>query len=156
VLKRLKIMKNKTGTAGITKNLINLPEGRCRNGEFLDVIAPKNPLEDIKYCVITKTKSNYLLGNHYDDIAIKVWDDINKHDILAVGPDFTNKDYRDKLQIWIKLPVFYLGEILILDENYREIGGCERKPNKWMIEYEIFDSLEKAIDKSLQIKKENE
>lgn len=55
----------------------------------------------------------------------------------------------------IKFPPFYRGEILLLDDNDREIGPLQRKPYKWgaelsksqgrcQTEFVIVDSLEEA------------
>jgi len=151
-------MNSKIGVAEIIKNLITFPEGENNNGELLDIVAPKKKIKKnkFKYCVITKTKTKYKLGNHYDDIAIEMWDDINKKYVLTVSHDFESKDYKDKDRIWIKLPVFQLGEIIVIDNNDREIGGAERKPDKWLIEYKIFNSIKKAIKKSLEVIKNEE
>jgi hypothetical protein len=55
----------------------------------------------------------------------------------------------------IKIPPFHRGEILLLDDNDREIGPLQRKPSKWGVEvsnsqgkcsteFIIVDSLQKA------------
>lgn len=51
----------------------------------------------------------------------------------------------------VSTPNFDIGEILIVDESGREITGKMRKPSKWYVETECFDSLEKAITRSLAI-----
>lgn len=43
-----------------------------------------------------------------------------------------------------RVPVFTLGEILILDEDDRDVGTT-RKPSKWSIEITHFDNLDAAI-----------
>lgn len=40
---------------------------------------------------------------------------------------------------------FTLGEILLLNENGREFCGRGRKPSKWFVTCEEFDTLKKAI-----------
>lgn len=47
----------------------------------------------------------------------------------------------------VKLEVFHLGEIIVVDDNEREIGGWFRKASKWHVSYELFDikDIEKAI-----------
>ena len=48
----------------------------------------------------------------------------------------------------IKGPVFVLGEILVVDESGREIGGKGRKPSKWWVEHETFNNVEDAVKRS--------
>ncbi len=38
----------------------------------------------------------------------------------------------------LRAPVFHLGEVLLVDEDGREVGGLMRKPNKWDVTYEEF------------------
>lgn len=45
----------------------------------------------------------------------------------------------------LRMPVFALGEILILDDYGREYGGLGRKPSKWAVETEEFADLPAAI-----------
>ena len=43
--------------------------------------------------------------------------------------------------------VFELGEILILEgEGEREVGGRGRKPSKWDVDVEYFDTLDEAVE----------
>jgi len=78
---------------------------------------------------------------------------------------FTRKDledeYKDLLSdtsfIPIQLPVFKLGEILLLDHNDRDIFGIHsggRKPSKWDVTYEVFavDQAEAAIRRALEVR----
>ena len=51
----------------------------------------------------------------------------------------------------VHVPVFEEGEILILDEDGREVAGHLRKPDKWGIEYEVFDNLEDAIKRAIEM-----
>lgn len=44
-----------------------------------------------------------------------------------------------------RIPVFTLGEILILDENQRDYGTT-RKPDKWSVEIAFFDNLKDATE----------
>jgi hypothetical protein len=51
-----------------------------------------------------------------------------------------------------RLPVFCLGEIVILDrKGGREVAGRMRKPSKWFVEVEEFRSLKKAIARSHEV-----
>ena len=47
-----------------------------------------------------------------------------------------------------RVPVFHLGEILILDESGREVGGLGRKPSKWDVALQYFPTIEEAVEKS--------
>lgn len=51
----------------------------------------------------------------------------------------------------LRTKVFELGEIIIVDEDGREIGGAQRKPNKWFVTCEYFTTLSEAIYKSQQM-----
>ena len=48
-------------------------------------------------------------------------------------------------QVDVSLPVFSLGEILILDSCGREVAGRGRKPSKWIVNCQEFDNLDDAI-----------
>lgn len=51
-----------------------------------------------------------------------------------------------KEHIHVKLPVFYLGEIIVIDDTCgREIGGMCRKADKWFVEYKEFSDINKAV-----------
>lgn len=66
------------------------------------------------YCVITKAPNRE--GNWFDDVR------------ELPGGNF----------ISLKTKAFEAGEILILDDNGREVGYPQRRPNKWAIEYQVF------------------
>jgi hypothetical protein len=48
------------------------------------------------------------------------------------------------------MPVFKLGEILVLNEHGRAIPDG-RKPGKWFVEYEVFDNIEAAIKRAQEV-----
>ena len=54
----------------------------------------------------------------------------------------------------IKVPTFEIGEILICDEQGVSIPD-QRKPWKWGVKYEIFDSIEKAVEKAVKVLQED-
>jgi hypothetical protein len=114
----------------------------------------------VKFAVITKASLKPLenKGNWADEWAV-----INPEEkTMFIGADFYPND-KDKtvlpgvpFQVTVKgktytlervrVPVFVEGEILILEaESGREIAGHLRKPSKWFVEYEVYDSLEEAI-----------
>lgn len=51
----------------------------------------------------------------------------------------------------LRYPVFTLGEILVLDDSGREVSGIGRKPSKWFVSYETFDTIELAVDRAREI-----
>lgn len=50
-----------------------------------------------------------------------------------------------------RIPVFTLGEVLILNADGREPFGEGRKPNKWDVSYEDFSTIEEAIVRARDI-----
>lgn len=56
-----------------------------------------------------------------------------------------------RLLLDLRTPVFYEGEILILDEGGREIGFPGRKPSKWDVDVVEVSSLEEAATLSHQV-----
>lgn len=72
--------------------------------------------------------------NHYRETVIRLpWDDL----------------------LTLRTEVFHVGEILILNEDGREVGYPGRKPRKWHVEVEEFDDLEKAIARSKEVFEES-
>jgi hypothetical protein len=52
----------------------------------------------------------------------------------------------------LSTPVFQLGEILIFkDDGEREVVYPERKPGKWSVTLERFDTVEAAVARSQQV-----
>lgn len=45
----------------------------------------------------------------------------------------------------LRVPVFHVGEVLVLDDNGREIPYPGRKPSGWDVTYETFDVVDDAI-----------
>ena len=62
-----------------------------------------------------------------------------------------SSDCNPDIMVPIRAPVFTLGEILILDENGREMCGHLRKPSKWRVECKEFGSPEGAIQCATQL-----
>lgn len=54
------------------------------------------------------------------------------------------------LQLSLFVPVWRLGEIVVLGPDDRTIPDG-RKPSKWFIETEDFDTIEEAITRSLEV-----
>jgi hypothetical protein len=117
----------------------------------------------IKYAVITEAslKPSGEEGNWEDSIAV-----INPEEqTLYVGAEPSNNDsilflepftitLKDKAYTInrVKTPAFMKGEILIIDaETEREIAGLRRKPSKWDVKYEVYDNVEEAVKKALEV-----
>ncbi len=59
--------------------------------------------------------------------------------------------------LWLRAPVFELGEIVILDGTYgREVAGRQRKPHKWDVDVEHFNDLEEAVHRAENIYQESQ
>lgn len=95
------------------------------------------------FAVITKVPK-VREGNEYDELLVQGYDKDNE--VVYHLPE-EGVEYRmvDTKFINARLPVFHQGEILILDESGREIGGLQRKPSKWSVVIEVFDNLDEAI-----------
>lgn len=68
-----------------------------------------------------------------------VWiarDPSNPMKVESVGPH---------MLLALRVPVFAMGEILVLDESGREVAGHGRKPSKWSVDVETFDTIELAV-----------
>ncbi len=55
------------------------------------------------------------------------------------------------LGLSLRAPVFSLGEVLILGEDGRELTGHGRKPSKWDVGVEIFDTVEAAVERAQKV-----
>ena len=53
--------------------------------------------------------------------------------------------------IQFRTPVFVLGEILIVDNDGREVCGRARKASKWSVQAEEFDTLEEAVARAQEV-----
>jgi hypothetical protein len=111
--------------------------------------------KDYTFGVITWIPKNVEDGNKYDDLLVR--DRKTEEDVMTMANACGYKAYRhyddeenDGISredvVHVCLPVFSLGEILILDSCGREVAGRGRKPWKWSVEYAVFDDLDKAIE----------
>ena len=55
------------------------------------------------------------------------------------------------LQLSLRSRVFIPGEILVLDDDGREVAGRGRKPGKWDVSIETFDTLEAAAARAAEV-----
>lgn len=96
----------------------------------------------VRYMVITKTppEDDPEGGNLADNF------------FPARGPDGPNFERTLGQMVHVVMPVFETGEILIVQGEYeREYGPHGRKPTKWYVEYEMFDDVQDAIRRSIEI-----
>jgi hypothetical protein len=112
------------------------------------------------FAVITKVPKNNEEGNKYDDLLIR--NRVKEADNMTMANACGYKSYKQcnaeeienipkKDIIDVSLPVFDLGEVLILDNNGREATGRGRKPSKWSVEVEEFNNLNEAIEYSKKV-----
>jgi hypothetical protein len=99
------------------------------------------------FAVITKVPK-VREGNEYDQILVEGYDKDNEEVIYHLPKEGVEYRMVDTKFVNAKLPVFHLGEILILNESGREVGGMCRKPSKWSVEVEEFSHLDDAVQKS--------
>jgi len=113
--------------------------------------------KDYTFGVITWVPKHIEDGNKYDDLLVR--DRKKEEDNMTMANACGYKAYRfydvyddeenDGLSkediIDVRLPVFSLGEILILDNCGREVAGRGRKPSKWIVNCQEFDNLDDAI-----------
>lgn len=85
-------------------------------------------------------------------------------DVFVVAEKGTEEtDYRDKhvrvldkygpeVALALRVPVFTVGEILILDvDSGREAASPGRKPSKWFVTYETFSDVNAAVQRSREL-----
>ena len=96
------------------------------------------------FAVITKVPK-VREGNEYDQILVEGYDKDNEEVIYHYPKENKRYSMFDTKFVNAKLPVFHLGEILILDHTGREVAGMCRKPSKWSVEVEEFNDLQEAI-----------
>jgi hypothetical protein len=53
--------------------------------------------------------------------------------------------------IALRMPVFALGEILVCNEDGRELSGNGRKPDKWDVDTEWFTSIDDAAKRAQEV-----
>ena len=89
-------------------------------------------------------------GNLYNDTMVFDIDKTNKCPTLR--PIGDNDYYVNKInnRLSVKLEAFQLGELIIVDDEGREIGGLQRKVYKWPdVRYKEFEM--KDIDKAVKL-----
>ena len=76
-------------------------------------------------------------------------DDGNLAAPMCYGED---KSLRLAALMHLRVEVFSVGEILILDASGREVSGYGRKPSKWDVQTEYFETLEEAVNRAVEVK----
>lgn len=96
----------------------------------------------INFIVITKVNS--LDGNLATamDLYQVTDDDVVPPVVVRVNPLAT---------LSLRIPVFHVGEVIIANEDGREIPHPQRKPSKWDVETETFTNLNDALDRARPI-----
>jgi hypothetical protein len=107
------------------------------------------------FAVITKVPK-VREGNEYDQILVEGWDEANEEVIYHLPKEDEKYSMVETKYVNAKLPVFHLGEVLILDQNGREVAGVGRKPSKWSVEVEEFITLDEAVQRAQEVLKERE
>lgn len=91
-----------------------------------------------RFAVVTKLLPGH---NWSDSFALPDDDDVLNQESATNSKG--QRLYRIRVEVWT------LAEILILyADNDREVCGRDRKWTKWGITVEIFDTLEKAVNRS--------
>ena len=91
------------------------------------------------YGVITKIEAD---GNTCDDLAIPDSEGVLR--LIETGNEVGQPTH-------IRMPVFHIGEILFLNDSGREVIGRGRKPCKWAVTCEEFETVEEAIKKAMEV-----
>lgn len=105
----------------------------------------------LQFIVITAVPKDGEDGNLYDDFLVPVEDE-DKNMILTELQDYSTAPIKGAM-IRVRLRNFTLGEILVCDESGREVAGRGRKPSKWYVERESFDTIEAAVERAQAVQK---
>ena len=121
---------------------------------------------NIRFAVITKIPNDYD-GNYATGELIVNPDgssNVAGSNIIVDPPEFDKDmfsmaltrekydsiDLTKKQMIFCSIPVFRLGEILIINSNDRTIPDG-RKPGKWDVDCEYYDTIEEAVKRAKDI-----
>lgn len=91
----------------------------------------------LQYLVITKiTDVNHNLAS-----AFELYTEDSDNELLKM----THHRVSFLTSLMYKTPVFHVGEVIIANQDGREIPYPARKPAKWGVEFETFDAPEAAV-----------
>ena len=103
----------------------------------------------LRYRFAVVTRVGAFPGNHACALDKDIW-----FDSQAPGAKPFNV-YDEKplalLVFHLQVPVFRVGEILILGSDGREPGAAGRKPSKWDVTVEEFSALDAAVARALEV-----
>lgn len=102
-------------------------------------------------------KGKKRLGGYATDFLFARKDPLtgpSRHDNLVVGLELPEavEDQYDATGHFVGVPVFRKYEIVVVDKDYgREVIYPGRKPSKWFISYEVYDTFEEALKRALEL-----
>jgi len=103
-----------------------------------------------KYQVITRIPDPEKgeTGNLYDEVP---WWLVEGTGEIKDGEWVPDRVERDYSRGSVRMPVFEIGEVLIVNDYGREIVGHGRKADKWDVDYEEFDTIEEAVVRAREV-----
>jgi hypothetical protein len=104
----------------------------------------------IRFAVVTKTSEQDMALNL--DVFIQTEQPRPENNYTAQHKRLANLLSDPNMVMALRAPVWYLGEIVILGPDGREMDGPERKPDKWYVDVEVFTDLEEAIARSREVR----
>ncbi len=99
----------------------------------------------MKFAVVTEVDREH---NYCNEVAVKLKSSVSGY--LRIVDSDADYEEVDESRV-IEVPVFFVGEILILDEDGREPGYPGRKPSKWAVKIECYDQVEEAVKRVNQV-----
>jgi len=123
---------------------------------------------DIRFAVITKIPNDH--EGNYATSELVIYPNASEHvagaNIIVNPPEFDESMFEDALvrkgsntidltkkqMVFCLIPVFRLGEILIINSYDRTIPDG-RKPSKWDVNCEYFDTIEDAVKRAKEVQK---
>ena len=103
----------------------------------------------MKFGVITKIPDRFDGGNLASAIGqvfVQIEEPSESNGYLG-----TYQDVGYPAALALRHQVFHLGEVLILDDDGRELPYPGRKPSKWSVECEEFDDVERAVARAREV-----
>ena len=106
----------------------------------------------VHYQVITRVpdpdEDPTATGNLYDEVPLYRIEGTGEMIGDEWTPDRVERRYGSGS---VLMPVFELGEIIIVNESGREAIGRGRKADKWDVSYEEFTDIEQAIARAREV-----
>jgi len=104
---------------------------------------------DVRFIVITRA-DELDEGNLYHATLFKSPDGVLYVDVCP-SKELLEKGWR--FRGFARRPCFTKGEVLIVDGHGREVAPPGRRPAKWGVRYEVFDTLEEAVRRAREVAK---